>query len=161
MTNVADIRNANWQISTARFGEVVEGTGDINQCIGLILATRIGSDPFRPSFGSKIFEYVDRPINTAAPNIVQAIVDAVGTWERRVVVKAVEYAYQKQNENDANAPVCGIRFNILWVAAVGSENGEIELLLNNTQGLPTLVIRVIATDDGVGITTDDGILIQL
>jgi phage baseplate assembly protein W len=161
MTNVEEIRNANWQLSTAGFGEISEGTADINQCLAIILATRKGSDCFRPTFGSDIFEHVDKPLTLAGPKMVSAIYDSIATWEQRVKVQAVTYEFQKQDEGDANAPVCGLKFKISWKAATGADNGEIEILYNKVVGEPTFIIRVLADENGVAISTEEGVLIQI
>jgi phage baseplate assembly protein W len=63
-TTLADIVSTNWQLSNITIGTVAEGIDDIRQCIGIILTTTKGSDPFRPLFGSDIWQYIDTPINT-------------------------------------------------------------------------------------------------
>jgi len=90
-TKIQDIKAVNWQLSSERIGEVVEGISDIRQCIGTILKTTKGSDPLRPLFGSDIWQYVDKPVNTAAPNIAYEILDALGKWETRIIIKDLQY----------------------------------------------------------------------
>ncbi|MBI3584187.1 MAG: GPW/gp25 family protein [Nitrospinae bacterium] len=58
------------QIKLGSVGKTLTGIEDINQEIGLILATPLGSIPHRPEFGSRIPEYLDKPQNVARPLII-------------------------------------------------------------------------------------------
>jgi uncharacterized protein len=73
----------------AGIGNVVQGVGDINQCIGIILATPKGSDPLRPTFACDLWRWIDAPITVARPNLVREIVEAITKWEPRVRVLSV------------------------------------------------------------------------
>lgn len=92
-----DIKTKNWQISTAGIGIIAQGLADIRQCIDLLLRTQKGTDPLRPDFGSDIFQYVDKPLNFAIPNIKQAIVNAVNQWETRVTVDSIRDEINESN----------------------------------------------------------------
>lgn len=70
-------------------GNVVQGVADINQCIGIILATPKGSDPLRPTFACDLWRWIDTPITVARPNLVREIVEAITKWEPRVRVLSV------------------------------------------------------------------------
>lgn len=84
MNEIHDIRN--WQVSLSNSAAIVEGTDDIAQCIYTILATIPGTDPLRPTFGSNICLYIDRPMNEVAPRIIYEAVKAIGKWEKRIKV---------------------------------------------------------------------------
>ena len=58
------------QLKIGSFGKVLTGLEDINQEIMLILTTPLGSIPHRPEFGSRIYEYLDKPVNMAKPLII-------------------------------------------------------------------------------------------
>jgi phage baseplate assembly protein W len=58
------------QIKIGAIGLTVEGIEDLNQEIGLIIATPLGSIPHMPEFGSRIPFYLDRPQNIARPLII-------------------------------------------------------------------------------------------
>lgn len=58
------------QIKLGSIGEIVTGLEDLNQEIKLILETPLGSIPHRPEYGSRIYEYLDLPINVAKPLII-------------------------------------------------------------------------------------------
>jgi len=90
-TTLQDIRATNWQLSRTTIGQVVAGIEDIRQCIGIILTTTKGSVPLNPLFGSDIWQFIDRPINTAVANISAEILDAVGKWEPRIIIKNLTY----------------------------------------------------------------------
>lgn len=90
-TKLDDIKATNWQLSNKMIGQVVEGIDDIRQCIGIILTNTKGSDPLRPLFGSDIWKFIDSPINTAVANISAEIIDCIGKWERRIIIKELTY----------------------------------------------------------------------
>lgn len=89
MTNLNEITYVDWQCKINEIGSVAEGAEDINQCIAIILTTRKGSVPHRPTFGSDIYKYVDYPINEAIPNIVRETTDAITLWEIRIKLNSV------------------------------------------------------------------------
>lgn len=90
-TKIQDIRATNWQLSSKKIGEIVSGIEDIRQCIEIILTTHKGSLPLNPFFGSDIYQFIDRPVNTAVANISAEILDAITKWEPRVIVKKLLY----------------------------------------------------------------------
>ena len=158
MNLVTDITSANWQLSAAAFGSVVEAGDDINQAIGIILMTKKGSDPFRPTFGSDIWDYVDQPLLVAAPGIVNAITNDLGTWERRITLKGVSYTFTKQGV-DGEGMLDVIEFTIRWESASGT--GADELVLNFTPSSDTVpfYVEVLATEDDEAVTDEEGDLI--
>lgn len=85
MTTLNDIQSADWSLSLTPT-EVVEGLSDIQQCIYIILATQKGTDPTRPNFGCGIYEYIDKPINIALPNMKREIAQAILSFEPRVKI---------------------------------------------------------------------------
>ena len=58
------------QIKLGSIGETLKGLADLNQEIRLILATPLGSVPHQPELGSRLYEYLDLPINIAKPLII-------------------------------------------------------------------------------------------
>lgn len=84
-----EIKSVDWQPKLNDIGNIVEGIEDIDQCIKIILATRKGSDPHRPEFGSDIWQYIDYPINEAIPNIIREAMDAINLWETRIEIKGI------------------------------------------------------------------------
>jgi len=89
MTNLNEITYVDWQFKLNDIGSVAEGVDDINQCIAIILTTRKGSAPHRPTFGSDIYKYVDYPINEAIPNIIREATDSLTEWETRIKVNSI------------------------------------------------------------------------
>lgn len=85
MATLQDISSGYWQLSLTE-GEVVQGLADIQQCIYIILVTQKGTDPTRPNFGCGIYEYIDKPMNIAVPNMKREIVNAINTYEPRVKI---------------------------------------------------------------------------
>lgn len=89
MTNLNEITYIDWQLKLNSIGSVAEGVDDINQCIAVILLTRKGSVPHRPTFGSDIYKYLDYPVNEAVPNISREATDAITLWETRITLSSV------------------------------------------------------------------------
>jgi uncharacterized protein len=86
---LADISLADWSLKLGAIGEVVQGVGDVEQCLAIIVTTPRGSDPLRPTFGADIWRYIDYPINSALPAIVSELTSAIAMWEPRVTLKSV------------------------------------------------------------------------
>lgn len=76
----------NWQMSLADPQAIVEGLDDITQCVYIILTTIPGSDPLRPTFGSNVYQYLDKPLETVRARIIYAVAEAIGQWEKRIEV---------------------------------------------------------------------------
>jgi len=89
MTNLNEITYVDWQYKLNDIGSVAEGVDDINQCIAIILTTRKGTVPHRPTFGSDIYKYVDYPVNEAIPNIIREATDAITQWETRIKLNSL------------------------------------------------------------------------
>lgn len=91
---LSEITATDWslKINQSESGEVVETLNDIHQCIRVILSTRKGSDPHRPLFGCDAWLYIDAPVNTAKPNIVREVADALAMWEPRITLISVTAA---------------------------------------------------------------------
>ncbi|MCD8173811.1 MAG: GPW/gp25 family protein [Alistipes sp.] len=116
MTKATDTRN--WQVSISDSSAIVEGAEDIGQCVYTILATMQGTDPLRPGFGSKIFQYIDRPINEVRAKIMYEATDAIGKWEKRLRVKKIRVTTTLE----------GIRLQV--VGAVVSSASQITIDVN-------------------------------
>ncbi len=87
MNGIKDTRN--WQVSIITPGVAVEGIEDIAQCVYTILTTVKGSDPLRADFGSDPHKYIDKPMNEVQPILTYEVSEALGKWEKRIVVKKV------------------------------------------------------------------------
>lgn len=86
MKTLNSITSSHWQPALNNEGMVVEGLNDLDQSIKTILRTPLGSDPHRPTFGSKIADYIDWPVNQARPYIVRESVEAIQRWEPRISI---------------------------------------------------------------------------
>lgn len=151
--NIADIKTNNWSLSISEFGQAVQGIEEINQCIYIILGTIKGSDPFRPDFGSDVFDFIDKPISVAGPGMVNAITDAIAKWEPRIAITSITYESQPQSGRNPAIPA-GLIFHIGW-AFVGNANIEqLDLLIGPPGGeTEDVFIRILGTPDGAGLIT--------
>lgn len=157
--NIQEIKSAEWGMSLNSIGEVVEGRDDINQCIGIIIRSIRGTDPFRPLFGCDLFQYLDLTQKVAAPGMAKEIANAVGLWEPRIDVKKVSYKIEEKR----------ILFSVDWqligvIGGVGSVVVPVEFEQeggtnpNPNPGLPTYLL---STESNEVITTEDGEKITL
>lgn len=119
MTNLNEIIYVDWQLKINGIGEVAQGIDDINQCIAIILMTKKGSVPHRPTFGSNIHKYVDYPINEATPNIVREATDAISQWETRILVNSIKVQIIESN----------IKIKIEWTLKDSNAKGNTEVNL--------------------------------
>lgn len=88
---INDITATNWQLSLRAPGAVAQGIDDIRQCIQTILTTTQGSDPMRPLFGSVIWKYIDTPVMQGVSSISAEILDSIGKWENRIIIRKLAY----------------------------------------------------------------------
>jgi uncharacterized protein len=93
-----NIASASWSLmldSTAGggagsgIGRVVQALADIHQCIKIIFGTVPGEDPFRPTFGCDLTQYLDLPLPAAIPALVASVSNAIKMWEPRITVESI------------------------------------------------------------------------
>lgn len=104
MATPQDISSNDWSLSTDAQGEVVQGFSDIQQCIYIILVTRKGTDPLRPDFGCGVYEYIDKPVTIAVPNMKREILFAIQKFEPRVKIISILHSVDMGN----------VTFSITW-----------------------------------------------
>lgn len=120
---LSEVKAKNWSLSLTSYASVVEGLAEISQSVFVIITTRKGSDPLRRSFGSDIYEYIDRPITEAIPLMIKAAVDALEIWEPRVKVTRVTY----------NLDVDGlVEFSIEWTEQTTNQTDTTKILINGS-----------------------------
>lgn len=109
---LTEITSVDWSFGLGQFGDIVQGDGDIAQCVYIILTTVKGSDPLRPDFGVDLYSYIDQPINIAAANLTREIAEQINKWEPRVTVVDVAYKIE----------VSQITYTVTWQRADGTQN---------------------------------------
>jgi uncharacterized protein len=63
---------------------------NVEDCIRLILGTRLGERVYRPEFGSRLSELVFAPMNTQTLLLMRLYVqEALETWEPRIIVDGI------------------------------------------------------------------------
>jgi phage baseplate assembly protein W len=71
---------------------LASGEADIDQAIGLILATAPGERPMRPEFGCEVHDLIFDSIDAATVGKMDtAIRNALDRWEPRVEVQTVDF----------------------------------------------------------------------
>ena len=117
--NLNEITYVDWQYKLNEIGGIAQGVDDINQCIAIIITTRKGTDPHRPTFGSDVYKYVDYPVNEAKPNIIRETIDAINIWETRINIKSVS----------AEIDNTQITIRIEWKLKDGNATGKTEITI--------------------------------
>ena len=155
--NVSEITSASWQPSLLGQGQLSQGVDSINQAIYIILTTIKGTDPFRPNFGCDIFGQQDKPVTQVIPQLLQAIGEALSLWEPRIVVTKISYLLEDSH----------ITFYVNWQLKEGFDfsSAVINFGIANGSFVPIpgfkLAGKILATDDGAIIITDDNKQITL
>lgn len=119
MTNINEITFVDWQCKLNQIGSIAEGAEDINQCIAIILTTRKGSVPHRPTFGSDIYKYIDFPVNEATPNIIREATDAITQWETRIKINSISAEIIESN----------IKIKVEWTLNESKTQGKTTVIL--------------------------------
>lgn len=71
-------------------GKTLDGTAHLEQSIGKILGTPLGTRTMRRDFGSMLFDLIDRPINAATVMLLRAATAvALRQWEPRIAISKV------------------------------------------------------------------------
>lgn len=137
--DVTDIGTTDWQMSVTGFGEVAQGSDDVNQCLNVILATQKGSDPLRFDFGIDLLRFIDQPVNTMAPALVQQIITQIAAYETRINLSTVNYSTPLDG---------GVLFTLTWSYKQGTVlNGK------NINGNETTYF-LLADQNGFVLLTD-------
>lgn len=89
VTLTNEITSRNWSLSIFNAGAVVQGVEDIAQCIQIICTTQKRSDPLRPDFGIDLNSYVDLPVNTVLPGLLNEMVTQIGRYEPRASINSI------------------------------------------------------------------------
>lgn len=120
---LGDIRSADWSLRLdtpgqpgSGIGGVVQGVGDVDQCIAIILTTPKGTDVLRPTFGTDLWRYIDAPISEAGPAVVREVTQSITQWEPRVKVLSVQSAPLLQA---AAQPGAHVQVTVSWQLNLG------------------------------------------
>lgn len=142
---LSNIVSVDWQLSTAGYGRIVQGTDDVQQCLGIIFTTQKGSDPLRPDFGIDILSWMDRPINIAAPGIINEMLRGV-IYEPRISVTAIQ-AFEESAK---------ITFKVTWnyVSDFNPKTSMPGVVAN-----PEVAYYVLSTSTGLFVQVSSGDLI--
>lgn len=71
-------------------GKALDGLDHLKQSIRDVLTTPIGSRVMRRTYGSRLFELTDAPLNPATlVELYSATADAIRKWEKRITVSSV------------------------------------------------------------------------
>lgn len=119
-----EIKATNWTLSLEKQGEIVQGLAEISQCLRVLITTRKGSDPLRPTFGCDIYLYQDLPINQAIPRMVKSVSEAIAIWETRINVTSIGYALG----DDGSVTT----FTIEWTEKTTQQSSSTKILINGT-----------------------------
>jgi len=82
--------NSDFSISLADREKYVKGLDDVKQSWGIILMTIPGSIPLKPTFGSNLYQYIDKPVNASFSDMANTIIQDLEFWEKRTKISRVE-----------------------------------------------------------------------
>jgi phage baseplate assembly protein W len=142
---LADVTSADWSLELdatagggtgSGIGSIVQALDDVNQCIAIILTTIPGEDPFRPTFGCDITQYLDQPIQAAQSAIAGTVTNALATWEPRITVKSVTSTVSAASPGALDVTVS-------WVLKLAGTAPQI--VIGNTVQSTTVTVGAAAT----------------
>jgi phage baseplate assembly protein W len=108
-------------------GNLVQAYADVNQCIKIILTTIPGEDPFRPTFGVDITQWVDTPTPAAQAALCGPVINAIQTWEPRVIVLSVT----------STSPAAGVlNVAVAWQLNIGTQANPVMVGTPQTTSVP-------------------------
>lgn len=85
-----------WVAGRGRFRSLTEEE-EIAQSVRMILGTRPGERPFRPTFGTRLDQFAFENIDTTTCNLIrQEIVRSLQTWEPRIRDIQVQFTHQPE-----------------------------------------------------------------
>jgi phage baseplate assembly protein W len=138
---LTNIQSSSWELmldSTAGggpgsgLGQVCQSYADVHQCLKILFSTIPGEDPFRPTFGCDLTQFLDRPLTAAIPAIIGAVSAAIADWEPRITLESVDVVASTTN-------IGQLAVSITWQPNLGLINQANSVLGNLTQ---TTVIKV-------------------
>lgn len=89
--DITEVTSKLFSISLAKQGDLVQGIAHINQCLRILLTTRPGSDPMRPTFGCDVMSKLDKPVNgKLLAALVPDVATAISTWMKEITVVAIQ-----------------------------------------------------------------------
>ncbi len=98
----------------AKTGRLLTGLDHLQQSIADILHTRIGSRVMRRTYGSNLFERIDRPqTETTKAGVIADIAEALSKWEPRFLLKQVKLTGTAEEQNNGK----------LFCTLIGRYNG--------------------------------------
>lgn len=85
-----------WIAEQRRFGPLTQEE-EIAQSVRMILGTRPGERPYRPTFGTPLDQFAFETIDTTTCNLIrQEIVRSLQTWEPRIWNIQVRFTHQPE-----------------------------------------------------------------
>ena len=82
--------NSDYSISLKDRDNYVQGIEDVKQSWHIILTTVPGSIPLNPLFGSNLYTFIDKPVNTSFSDMANTIIKDLELWEKRTKITKVE-----------------------------------------------------------------------
>jgi len=74
----------------AKTGKALGGIAHLRQSVTDILSTPIGTRVTRRTYGSQLFQLIDKPLNrSTVMDLIAATADALQRWEKRFKLKKV------------------------------------------------------------------------
>jgi hypothetical protein len=93
--------------------KLVGGTENLARSVRLILGTRQGERPHRPTFGSRLHELMFAPTTAQTLGLAEAhVLEALRSWEPRVEVLCVRAEFEQHNTKDEVGIAVRIDFRV-------------------------------------------------
>lgn len=91
MADFTNIDSPVWGMAVQGYGIIVQGLATIRQRMSIVIRTTKTTDPLRPEFGTRVYSYIDAPLNIAIPNIKREILECLAMWVKDIKVVAIRH----------------------------------------------------------------------
>lgn len=128
-----------WGLSLEGFGRINVGVDAIKQRIIIAVLTEMGSDPFRPTFGTNIYQMLDMPVNIALPVLRLEILRSVTRWVPEVEIISLAHDLIESH----------VSFNLTFTVP-GLEGTHTVAISPIREGVDEVVLKALLPDSDAG-----------
>jgi uncharacterized protein len=98
----------------AGIGQIVQAIEDIHQSLKILFGTIPGEDPFRPTFGVDLTQFLDKPVTIITPVVVSVVKKAIALWEPRIILVSVTPSYSQDEPSQLSV-------SLIWKPNLSSD----------------------------------------
>lgn len=87
-------------------GNVITGVEKINECLHILIHTRIGEKVNNPNYGTRVHEFIFEVNDyTTVDALRMHLIEVIGMWEKRIDNVSVVASFNASNVNNGKLPI--------------------------------------------------------